>query len=203
MKSRKVSVKNPNSRGRCQFRIIGGQWRGRKLSFPDSPGLRPTPDRVRETVFNWLADKLAGAECLDLFCGSGAMGLEALSRGAKQVHFMDSSPAVVASIRHHLGLLPGASGKVISASLPEGLQVLQESFDLVFLDPPYADAKKMIAASVEGLLAEKKLRPEAWLYVENSSVDHPPALPCRFTLHRQKVAGQVRYSLFHYQADPL
>lgn len=203
MKSRKVSVKNPNNKGRCQFRIIGGQWRGRKLSFPDAPGLRPTPDRVRETVFNWLADKLNGAECLDLFCGSGAMGLEALSRGAKRVHFVDSNPEAVAAVNHHLQMLPNASGRAISANLPEGLPLMQEGFGLVFLDPPYAEAAKLISGSVERLLSGKLLRPEAWLYAENASIDPPPLLPGEFTLHRQKTAGQVRYSLFHYQADPL
>src|SRR5579863_9067183 len=109
------SQKAPGKRN--SLRIVGGGWRGRRVHFPDSPGLRPTPDRVRETVFNWLQFSVTGARCLDLFAGSGALGLEALSRAAREVLFVDEAPAVAQSLREELERLGGTSrGRVLQTT---------------------------------------------------------------------------------------
>jgi 16S rRNA (guanine(966)-N(2))-methyltransferase RsmD len=127
---------------RNQLRIIGGQWRSRRLSFPDVPGLRPTPDRVRETLFNWLGQDLTGKRCLDLFAGSGALGLEAASRGARSVQMLDADAAVVRALRASVASLQAGCVRVERADaldfLRRPLQSEEERVDVVFLDPPYA-----------------------------------------------------------------
>jgi 16S rRNA (guanine966-N2)-methyltransferase len=122
-------------------RIIGGQWRRRVLRFPDSEGLRPTPDRVRETLFNWLGQDLSGLSCLDLFSGSGALGFEAASRGAARVVMVDSSPKVLASLEENARMLKAdARLEIVRADavkFASSLSSAASRFDLVFLDPPY------------------------------------------------------------------
>lgn len=147
-------------------RIIGGQWRRRVLRFPDSEGLRPTPDRVRETLFNWLGQDLTGWSCLDLFAGSGALGFEAASRGAARVVMVDSSPPVLAALRENARLL-GASGQVeiVRADAVEfasSLRATASRFDLVLLDPPY---KKGWVERLTPLLPQL-LAADGMLYVE-------------------------------------
>lgn len=119
-------------------RIVGGQWRRRVLRFPDSQGLRPTPDRVRETLFNWLGQDLSGQACLDLFAGSGALGFEAASRGAERVVLVEQSPRVLASLKENAALL-GTGGKVeiVRADALQYLVSAGSKFDTIFLDPPY------------------------------------------------------------------
>ena len=122
------------------LRIIGGQWRGRKLPFDSVEGLRPTPDRVRETLFNWLTPDLPGARCLDLYAGSGALGLEALSRGAGSCQFVESIATAADNIKQHLTTLQAEQGRCLQISAGEYLQRgpdQQGSFDIVFLDPPF------------------------------------------------------------------
>ena len=124
-------------------RVIGGQWRSRKLHFSDIPDLRPTPDRVRETVFNWLQPVIIGARCLDVFAGSGALGFEALSRGAAHCLFMDKHPQSTADIQHNLKLLKTEAGETMTGDSVQILQHMHESpsdkqFNVVFVDPPYA-----------------------------------------------------------------
>ena len=147
-----------------QLRIIGGAWRGRKLSFPSVEGLRPTPDRVRETLFNWLTGHLNGAQCLDLFAGSGALGFEALSRGARYCCFIDRSDlvnqAITASAQtlgcvEHVAVLQADSSQPVS---------LDRVFDIVFLDPPFAS--NLVAPCLEWLLASNLLRSNTLLYLE-------------------------------------
>ena len=127
---------------RNQLRIIGGQWRSRRLSFPDVLGLRPTPDRVRETLFNWLGQDLTGKRCLDLFAGSGALGLEAASRGARSVQMLDADAAVVRALRTSVETLHANCVRVERADALDFLrrppQREEERVDVVFLDPPYA-----------------------------------------------------------------
>ena len=127
---------------RNQLRIIGGQWRSRRLSFPDVPGLRPTPDRVRETLFNWLGQDLTGKRCLDLFAGSGALGLEAASRGARSVQMLDADAAVVRALRASVEVLRADQVRVERVDALDFLrrppQGQEQSVDVVFLDPPYA-----------------------------------------------------------------
>ncbi len=180
------------SGGRQTVRIIAGQWRSRKIHFPDLVQLRPTPDRVRETLFNWLAPVIAGARCLDLFAGSGALGLEALSRGAAQVVFVDRDADVVAHIRKHATLFKAEHATVIQADALDYLQHCKEQFDIVFLDPPY-DAALLLPVS-HALEQQGVLREHARIYLEtrDGTVNE---LPANWQLQRSKQAGQVAYHL--------
>jgi 16S rRNA (guanine966-N2)-methyltransferase len=129
--------RNPHSSLPGSVRIIGGAFRGRRLPLPRDTNVRPTPDRVRETVFNWLGNDISGARCLDLFAGSGALGLEALSRGAANVVFVERDRRLVRAIRDSVNKL-GTNGTVVSTSVDDFLRSHAEAaFDLVFVDPPY------------------------------------------------------------------
>jgi 16S rRNA (guanine966-N2)-methyltransferase len=126
------------SGGRNSVRIIGGGWRGRRVSFPDIPGLRPTPDRVRETLFNWLQSAIAGTRCLDLFAGSGALGLEALSRGAQEIVFVEQAVAAARALQEQLIRLGARTkGQVVEMGAARYLRSVPQAFDIVFLDPPF------------------------------------------------------------------
>jgi 16S rRNA (guanine966-N2)-methyltransferase len=187
-KKRKPS--SPSLQG--QLRIIGGDWRGRKLAFEAVDGLRPTPDRVRETVFNWLMAVVPGAKCLDAFAGSGALGLEALSRGAGAVDFVELNAAASQQLRANLALLKCDSGKVCTSSAEAFLAASQQVYDLVFLDPPF---RKALLASCIPLL-EERLAASSWVYIETGKEEQLPILPEYWQLHREKSAGQVAYRLF-------
>ncbi len=178
-----------------QLRIVGGQWRGRKLSFRAAEGLRPTTDRVRETLFNWLQGVTPGARCADLFAGSGALGLEALSRGAAHCDFIDTSSAALGQIEGHLRAL-GASeqGRFHCQSAASFLQRAQGTYDIVFIDPPFASD---LVQTCCDLLAERRLlAEEARVYVETAAGAPPPRVPAHWALHRDKRAGGVAYRLF-------
>lgn len=181
------------------FRIIGGTWRSRKFQFPATPGLRPTPDRVRETLFNWLAGSITDAVCLDLFCGSGALGLEALSRGAKHCTFIDAEQRALQAITQHLQALHCNQGSTIACTLPAGLNRLNIAADVVFLDPPYS--LHCITDCLHTLVSMHLLSVDALIYIECSSQNPLPALPDNFHLYRHKRAGQVQYALLQYMAD--
>ena len=197
MKRRQSPAKSQQSASKSQFRIIAGQWRGRKLSFPATDGLRPTPDRVRETLFNWLADELPQAHCLDLFAGSGALGLECLSRGAASCHFIEANTQAAQAISEHLQLLKGA-GRTFKGQLPHALtQLTGTPYDVIFIDPPYAQAG-LIDDCLQRLIQQQQIRHGACVYIENSSEDAMPLLPDGFELHRQKSVGQVQSHLLHY-----
>lgn len=182
-----------------QLRIIGGEWRGRKLTFTPAEGLRPTGDRIRETLFNWLAAHVAGARCADLFTGSGALGLEALSRGAAHCDFVDSSNVAVAQVRDHLKLL-GAYDKsgchVVSAL--EFLRVASAPFDIVFVDPPFR--LQLVEPVCAALSQNQLLREHALVYVEMEARQPAPRTPPSWNLQREKQAGSVTYRLFHVGA---
>ena len=179
---------------RNEVRIIGGAWRGRKLRFPlGVPGLRPTPDRVRETVFNWLRDEVAGSRCLDLYAGSGALGLEALSRGAREVVFVDRDPRVVRHIRAALAAFGSKAGLVSRADAAVFLRAPGEPFDIVFLDPPF-DAGAL-PALVTAIVRHGWVRPGGLLYLEAPAIERVPTLPHGWTVHRSKRAGEVGYHL--------
>ena len=191
--SRRVPAATPE-RGRGQVRIIGGQWRGRKLHFPQCASVRPTPDRVRETVFNWLQFELAGRRCLDLFAGSGALGLEALSRGAAETVFVERDPAAAAALTENLRLLGCDRGRVVAAEAFVHLRSRPAApFDLVFLDPPYD--QQCLAAALEALHGGQWLAPGAWAYLENAAAHGVPGLPSGWTMLRSKRAGDVGYHL--------
>jgi 16S rRNA (guanine966-N2)-methyltransferase len=123
-----------------QVRIIAGQWRGRKLEFPDSQGLRPTSDRVRETLFNWLAPVLPGAVCLDLFAGSGALGFEAASRDASRVVMVEQNSAVFKHLQSQSRRLSAQAVELVNADANDYLAGVDTAFDIVFLDPPFGNA---------------------------------------------------------------
>ena len=178
-----------------RVRLIGGQWRHRSLDFPVVDAVRPTPDRVRETLFNWLAPTLPGSRCLDLFAGSGALGLEALSRGADHSTFVDSSSALTRALRRNLGILDAANGEVIESDVMTYLRASAGSaVDLVFLDPPF---RAGLIQPVCDLLASRSwLRGHGHLYLEHESDAPEPHLPREWQLHRRKTAGQVCYSLY-------
>lgn len=121
------------------MRIIGGTWRSRRIRFPDRPGLRPTPDRVRETLFNWLGQDLGGKDCLDLYAGSGALGFEAASRGARRVVMVERDPPAVRAMQANAAVLGASAVEVVRADALEFLKNQGTRFDVVFLDPPFAD----------------------------------------------------------------
>ncbi|MEY2920347.1 MAG: hypothetical protein RL261_1652 [Pseudomonadota bacterium] len=181
--------------GRFEVRIIGGEWRGRKLHFPPAAGLRPTPDRVRETLFNWLQFELAGTHCLDLFAGSGALGVEALSRGAAEVLFVERDPVSARAIGEVLGQLKCSRGRVDQADALAWLERAPPArpFDVVFLDPPYDAA--WLPVLTDKLERGGWLAPGAWIYLEDAAAHGEPTLPPGWTMHRSKRAGDVGYHL--------
>ena len=162
------------------------------MSFPASEDLRPTPDRVRETVFNWLAAQLPGAVCLDLFAGSGAFGFEALSRAAARVVLVEKRLEVVAALRHNREQLKAEQAEIVHADAADYLRGPVEAFDVVFIDPPYASG--LLDPCVELLEARGWLKPDAFIYLE-ASRGEAPLLPETWRLVRSKTAGQVGYHL--------
>lgn len=199
------------------MRIVGGSWRGRRLSFPDVEGLRPTPDRLRETLFNWLQGKLAGASVLDLFAGSGALGLEAVSRGAVAATLVERHPAAAAQLRETVAMLcappagsatrPGIAAATSGSAAPrvtvlqaDGYQYLQGKaavFDGVFLDPPFADGRETELCTLLG--SRGWLAAGSWVYVERSAARPAPVLPPGFTLWREGRAGDVGCQLLRWE----
>ena len=179
---------------RNSLRIIGGAWRGRRVNFPDSQGLRPTPDRVRETLFNWLQFSLAGARCLDLFAGSGALGFEALSRGAREVVFVDEVTLVVDSLHEELERLDGtARARVLQTTAARYLEQPGEPFDVIFLDPPFA--QNALLEPVALIEAGGWIKPGGWVYLESELKAGAPRLPTGWDLVKSKSAGEVGYHL--------
>ncbi len=194
-----LKTEQPVPGGRNSVRIIGGMWRGRRVSFPDTPGLRPTPDRVRETLFNWLQNSIMGARCLDLFAGSGALGLEALSRGAKEAVFVEQAVAASRVLQEQLARL-GASlkGRVVEMGAARYLRAPGESFDIVFLDPPFgSDA---LAQYIPLIDAGNWLNAGGLVYLENERAAGVPVLPAHWELLKSKSAGQVGYHLVRAHA---
>jgi len=206
---RRRTPTSPNSRtappGRV--RIVAGKWRRRFLQVADLPELRPTPERIRETLFNWLAPCIEGSRCLDLFAGTGVLGLEALSRGASEVVFVERDAVALAALRKsivdlmgdHMGDLigdPGA-GSSVTVHAGDAFEFLQRAeplaVDIVFLDPPYADDS---LKAVCGLLDKRAwLAPAASVYLEQDSRRHTPSFPPGWTVRREKKAGNVHYLL--------
>jgi len=175
-----------------KLRIIGGQWRGRKLEFPAVEAIRPTPDRVRETVFNWLQNHIVGARCLDLFAGSGALGFEALSRGASHVTFVDRETTIERYLKETLLRLQGV-GDVHRADALQWLLRTPQPFDVVFLDPPF-DAG-VLSDTCKQLEARGWLAAGALIYMECPAQLGTPQLPSLWSLVKSKTTGQVGYHL--------
>ena len=182
-----------------QVRIIAGQWRGRKLSFPDCAGLRPTSDRVRETLFNWLAPVLPGAHCLDLFAGSGALGFEAASRGAARVVLIESDPRVVRSLQDSRERLAADQVEVVNAAAKTYLARPCGPFDVVFLDPPFSQPG-LLPETLELLQRGQHLKEGAYIYVETAASLASGSFPPAWQLRKEKRAGAVSYRLFQVGA---
>lgn len=185
-----------------QLRIIGGQWRGRKLRIADVEGLRPTGDRIRETLFNWLAPEIRDARCLDLFSGSGALGLEALSRGAAYACMIEKDARAAAQLRINLDLLQAAYGEVHQTDTLTFLRQKNqaEPFSIVFIDPPFD--LNLWQSCIDALDAGNWLAEAASIYIE-SGLDAPYRTPAHWTLHRDKRAGSVNYRLYYHEPEAL
>lgn len=185
--------------GKGSVRIIGGSWRGRKLSVADAPGLRPTADRVRETLFNWLAPDTPNARCLDLFAGTGALGLEALSRGASYCCFVEQNREVAETLRGNLHTLDSSDRSDVYqrdalAYLADlsSKETVTPPFDLVFLDPPFA--AELLSPVLAELANSTQLSASAQIYIEHPSND-PSSTPPGWRLRRSKQSGDVSYGL--------
>lgn len=179
--------------GRREVRIVGGSWRGRKLRFPDIPGLRPSPDRVRETLFNWLAPVIRGARVLDPFAGSGVLGFEALSRGAASAVLVERDRVAARQLRDSAAVLGAETAEVVEGDALAWLDADRGPFDIVFLDPPFGTGLQEQA--VGRLDRPGVLSPGAFVYLERPAAEGPPELPAGWILHRSGRAGDVGYYL--------
>ena len=182
-----------------RIRIIGGRHRGRRLRFADLPGLRPTGDRMRETLFNWLQPVIAGARCLDLFAGSGVLGLEAASRGAGEVVMVDRARQVVLQLRENVDLLGLENAGVVQADGIEWLSASGRPFDIVFLDPPFAD--RLLSLSLSLLTERGWLAVGARVYLEADAGQGLPELPGQLVLEKSKRMGRVAFGLARWTPD--
>jgi len=177
-----------------RLRIVAGKWRSRLLQIADAEGLRPTSERIRETLFNWLATRIEGARCLDLFAGTGALGLEALSRGAAEVVFVEKSANAFATLQSSIELLEAEGARVLHADAFEFLRRADTGgFDIVFLDPPFAD--EMLDDLCRLLAGSSWLASDARIYLEEDRGAPPLELPDGWLIMKTKNAGNVRYSL--------
>ena len=182
-----------NRGGANRVRIIGGKWRGRNVTFPDVAGLRPTPDRVRETLFNWLQNIIHGARCLDLYAGSGALGFEALSRGAAEVVFVDRDRAVTDALKRQVEQFAADGARVVQSDVESFLVNTPRPFDVVFLDPPYGHG--LLAPCCRLLEQHGWLAQDARIYLEAERTLQELPVPDNWELVRSKHAGQVGYHL--------
>ena len=183
------------------LRIIGGTWRGRKLRFPAAASIRPTPDRVRETLFNWLGARVQRAECLDVFAGSGALGLEALSRGAARVTFIEQDAAAAQALSLLLQDWGARDAQVVRADAVRYLAGAPRPADIVFLDPPFA--ARLLGEAAALLEEHHWLKAGALVYVECAAREGLPRLPASWQPLKAKQAGEVGYHLFAHVARDL
>lgn len=192
--SKKKKLANRNSAPRGSVRIIAGKWKRRRLKVAGAAGLRPTPDRVRETLFSWLGARLELSRCLDLFAGTGALGFEAASRGAKQVVMVARDPLAVSVLRDGCAALDAKEIEVIQADALEWLDSDGAAFDIIFLDPPFGlFSPAELCARIDSC---GRLRPMGLVYLETGAEEpNPPTLPDGWRLLKSQRAGQVRYHL--------
>ena len=190
------STSHPRGARARNLRIIAGAWRGRRWRFPDTD-MRPTPDRVRETLFNWLQDRIAGARCLDLFAGSGALGLEALSRGAAEVLFVESDRGAAHALRTQLAAWGAPQAQVRESDALRVLAGPARPMDVVFLDPPFGAG--LLARAADALIAGGWLAADARIYVEHAAAGtwSPPE---RWRTLKSGAAGAVGYHLYQFRA---
>lgn len=179
-----------------QLRIIGGRWRGRRISFPEVTGLRPSGDRIRETLFNWLQMDIHDAVCLDLFAGSGVLGFEALSRGAAHVTFVDQQAEVIKHLHEVAENLSVNNARIFHETVPStSLQkkLGAKKYTIVFMDPPFN--KDLVASTCAWLVETELLAPNALIYIEAERTLDPLPLPENWEAIKSKTAGQVGYHL--------
>ena len=180
--------------GSGQIRIIAGDWRGRKLPVADIPGLRPTSDRVRETVFNWLAPYIPGARVLDCFSGTGALSLEALSRGAREAVMLEMATPAVNTLKSNLAMLKAGNGNVVDTDSLRFLnQPAEQPFDVIFLDPPFRQG--LLEETCRLLSDNNYLHADSIIYVEVEKELNPLPVPETWQLIKSKNAGQVSFNL--------
>ncbi|QCJ71368.1 16S rRNA (guanine(966)-N(2))-methyltransferase RsmD [Providencia heimbachae] len=187
-------AKKPQTASLGQIRIIGGTWRGRKLPVRDSEGLRPTTDRVKETLFNWLMPVIREARCLDCYAGSGSLGFEALSRLADNVTFIELDKQNTQLLIENKARLQATHATVINNSCLSVLAQAGTPFDVVFIDPPFR--KGLLNETVQLLEKNHWLADESWIYIESEAELPLTDIPANWQLHREKIAGQVAYRLF-------
>ncbi|MBV1910946.1 MAG: 16S rRNA (guanine(966)-N(2))-methyltransferase RsmD [Kangiellaceae bacterium] len=180
---------SPNQEG--SVRIIGGKMRGRKITFSNGEGLRPTLDRIRETAFNWLASHIVQSNCLDLFAGSGAFGIEAISRGASSIVLVDSSLKATKGLKKNINLLSIDNSSVINQTAEDFLKNNLLKFDLVFLDPPYD--KGLLQSTLEKTIPH--LFPNALVYVEQEAAQKEPEYPDHWQVIKSKKTSRFYYQL--------
>lgn len=179
---------------KSKLRIIAGEWRSRQLVFEDTPGLRPTPARVRETVFNWLQKDVMSSHCLDLFAGSGALGFEAASRGARSVLMVENNAQACRLINENKNTLSAQKINIVQSDVFKFLAGDATAFDLVFLDPPFA--KGMVQQTCQWLEDKGWLVPQAKIYIEVESQLVLDEMPVNWQCLKSKKAGEVGYYLF-------
>lgn len=182
------------SASRGQIRIIGGKWRGRKLPVFDSEGLRPTTDRIRETLFNWLIPVIPEARCLDCFAGSGALAIEALSRYAAYATLIELERPVATQLATNLAKLEAKNAQVINSDALNYLTQAGSAYDVIFLDPPFR--KDLLQKTALLLEQNGWLTENSWIYVEAETEANLAMLPKNWQLYRKKVAGQVAYCIY-------
>lgn len=183
-----------------EVRIIGGKWRGRKLAVPDVTGLRPTPNRIRETLFNWLIADIPQSRCLDLFCGSGALGIEAASRGANEVHLVDRDQKVALCMQENLHRLNEPSLCFHEQNVAQFLLSQHQSFDIIFMDPPFH--KNLVEETIKTIDEHQMLNELGKVYIETEVESQELNTPDNWQLLKQKNTGQVCYRLYqnlHHQ----
>jgi 16S rRNA (guanine966-N2)-methyltransferase len=181
------------------LRIIGGAWRGRRLRFPEAEAIRPTPDRVRETLFNWIGQRAIDARGLDLFAGSGALGLELLSRGASNVVFVEREPIAARELRKLLTTWGAQNAQVEQADALRWLRGAPRPFNIVFLDPPFDSG--LLGEVAKQLETGGWLAPHALIYMECPAREALPALPETWKLLKSKSAGEVGYHLLERASE--
>lgn len=189
-----IMAKKPQNASLGQIRIIGGKWRGRKLPVRDSEGLRPTTDRIKETLFNWLMPVVREARCLDCFAGSGALGFEALSRFADTVTFIELDKQNAQLLTENKTRLQAENATIINSNSLMVLGQIGNAFDVVFIDPPFR--KGLLNETIELLEKNQWLADESWIYIESEAESSLTNIPVNWQLHREKIAGQVAYRLF-------
>ncbi|KFA59449.1 16S rRNA (guanine(966)-N(2))-methyltransferase RsmD [Gilliamella sp. Choc4-2] len=178
------------------IRIIGGKWRGRKLSVLDKQGLRPTTDRVKETLFNWLMPVIHDSDCLDCFSGSGSLGFEAASRGAKSVTLLEKDKQVANLLTKNKQLIASHAIDIYHTDTLTWLnKPAQKQFDIIFIDPPFHQS--LVEKTVSQLEGNNWLKPSSYIYIETELTHNVTSyIPTNWHLHREKAAGQVQSYLF-------